>query len=189
MRIVSWPWRAAILVVLVSTACSPAENNDVRGHGLIVASMSPVTQARVYEAAARGLLDVSDPTLSVLADPRRLPRTVGLVADGRLSSSVLAELKKGGVFKGTCEPPLKGKPGAPVCAAALPGYVLRFSPVFATRGDSVEVYVYMQQYDNAQSGHSQPRRYERAYQIVKRDGEWRAVREGNVSKEVRGESK
>ncbi|MEO6878166.1 MAG: hypothetical protein ABI205_06760, partial [Gemmatimonadaceae bacterium] len=68
----------------------------MRGRGLAVATLAPPAQARVYEAAARGLLDVTDPTLSVLADPRRLPRTVGLAAEGRLSSSVLAELKKGG---------------------------------------------------------------------------------------------
>lgn len=177
------------VVVLAAAACRKAENNDVRGRGLAVASLSPSARARVYEAAARVGFDLNDPTLWLLADPRQLPRGVGLASEGRLSSAVLAELKSGGVFKGTCEPPLKGKPGPPLCNAERPGYILRFSPVFTIRGDSAEVYMYVQQYDNPQSGHSDTRRYEKAYQVVRRNGQWRAVSEGTVPKEVRGDMK
>lgn len=176
----------ALIVALGCVACQ-ADDKSVRGHGLSVASLPAATQARMYEAAARADFDVTDPTLSLLADPRLLPRDVGLATEGRLSPAVLSALTSDGIFKGRCEPPVKHKPGAPICAAERPGYVMRFSPVFSLGGDSTEVYAYTQQYDNAQSGHSEPRRYEKAYQIVKRGGEWRAAREGTIAKEIRGE--
>ncbi|HEY4217971.1 MAG TPA: hypothetical protein VGM67_12590 [Gemmatimonadaceae bacterium] len=179
-------WNPALGVILGCIACQ-ADDASVRGHGLKVASLPAATQARMYEAAARADFDVTDPTLSLLADPRLLPRGVGLATEGQLSATVLSTLKSDGIFKGTCEPPVKHKPGAPTCTAERPGYVLRFSPVFSLGGDSTEVYVYTQQYDNAQSGHSQPRRYEKAYQIVRRGGEWRAAREGTIANEIRGE--
>ena len=177
---------APFIIALGCAACQ-AEDQSVRGHGLSVASLPAATQARMYEAAARADFDVTDPTLSLLADPRLLPRGVGLATEGRLSPAVVSALTRGGIFKGRCEPPVKHKPGAPTCDAERPGYVLRFSPVFSLGGDSTEVYVYTQQYDNAQSGHSQPRRYEKAYQIVRRGGEWHAAREGTISKEIRGD--
>ena len=43
---------------------------------------------------------------------------------------------------------------------------MRFSPIFKLRGDSVQVYVYAQKYDNATSGNSDRLRFERAYQVV-----------------------
>jgi hypothetical protein len=177
---------ATVFLALGCAACQ-ADDQSVRGHGLSVASLPAATQAQMYEAAARADFDVSDPTLWLLADPRLLPRGVGLETEGRVSPAVLSALMSSGMFKGRCEPPVKHKPGAPTCNAERPGYVLRFSPVFSMGGDSTEVYVYTQQYDNAQSGHSQPRRYEKAYQIVRRGGEWRAAREGTIGKEIRGE--
>jgi hypothetical protein len=66
---------------------------------------------------------------------------------------------------------------------------VRFSPIFKLRGDSVQVYVYAQKYDNATSGNSDRLRFERAYQVVPNGERWRAVREGRVPKEIRGEPK
>jgi hypothetical protein len=71
----------------------------------------------------------------------------------------------------------------------LPGYIVRFSPVFSIRPDSVEVYIYVQKYDTPGSEPSQTLRFERAYQVVGHDDEWRAVREARIPKETRGESK
>ena len=68
----------------------------------------------------------SDPSLYLLADPRQLPRTVGLApTDG--CRAARGESSSGRRVQDTCEPPLTGVKGAPKCAAARPGYVLRFS--------------------------------------------------------------
>ena len=145
-------------------------------------------RADIYEAAARAAFDVSDPALSLLLDPRELPRTPGLDSGGQISEGVVAETRKRG-FRGTCEPSLTGTKGTARCKAELPGYVLRFSPVFAERGDTAEVYMYAQRYDTPASGVSETLRFERAYQVVRTPDGWRAAREGRVPKEIRGEKK
>jgi hypothetical protein len=47
--------------------------------------------------------------------------------------------------------------------------------------------MYAQKYDTPTSGISERLRFERAYQVVRRGEDWRAVREGRVPKEIRGE--
>jgi hypothetical protein len=178
----------AATVALSSTACTK-EDSSVRGHGLTVASLPAVSQAHVYEAALRSAFEVDDPGLSLLFDPRELPRGVGLAESTRLPDTVGTELRRRGVTKGSCEPAIPPKPGVPVCKAELPGYIVRFSPVFTLKGDSVQVYVYVQKYDTPTSGRSDKLRFERAYQVVKRGENWKAVREGRVPKEIRGESR
>ncbi len=166
-------------------ACAADDTNVVRGKGLGVATLSPVAQARVYEAAARGAFDL-DPSLSLLLDSRELPRGVGLAPEGTVPAAVAAELRQRGITRGSCEPPLTTT-GAPRCEAELPGYIVRFSPVFVLRGDSVQVYIYVQKYDTPTGEASQTLRFERAYQVVQQGDDWRAVREGRVPKEIRGE--
>ena len=156
---------------------------------MTVAALSPQAQAHVYEAAARASFNLDDPALSLLLDRRLLPRTTGLAAGDRLPESVTAELRRRGAVKGTCEPAIDGPRGTARCSAELPGYVVRFSPVFTLGGDSTQVYVYAQKYDTPASGTSDVLRFERAYQVVKRGDDWRAVREGRIPKEVRGEPK
>ena len=181
--------RVAMLATLACIACNPTQSSDVRGRGLSVASLDAANQAHVYEAAARTAFQVDDPDQSLLLDRRTLPRVTGLAADGRVSDAVAAELRSRGVIKGTCEPKLvPGKQGTR-CAAARPGYVIRFSPVFTIKGDSTQVYLYAQAYGTPTSGVLETLRFERAYQVVKRGGSWSAVREGQVPKEVRGEIK
>jgi hypothetical protein len=182
----------AILVGLCSLAilaCGDTDSNTVRGRGLNLAPLAATDRAHVYEAAARAAFDVSDPNLSLLLDTRELPRDVGLAPGGVVPDSVAAELRRRGVTRGTCQPPLVGKRGSPRCAAELPGYVVRFSPVFTLHGDSVQVYLYAQKYDTKASGMSDRLRFERAYQVVRRGDDWRAVREGRVPKEIRGETR
>jgi hypothetical protein len=166
-------------------ACAPDDSNVVRGKGLTVATLPPAAQARVYEAAVRGAFDL-DPSLSLLLDSRELPRGVGLAAEGVVPSAVAAELQQRGVTRGVCEPALETT-GAPRCKAELPGYIVRFSPVFALGGDSVQVYIYVQKYDTPTGEASQTLRFERAYQVARQGDDWRAVREGRVPKEIRGE--
>jgi hypothetical protein len=176
---------SGFIVTVMVGACGPDDSNVVRGKGLTVAPLSVVDQARVYEAAIHGAFEV-DPSLSLLLDSRELPRGIGLSPEGAVPDSVAAELRQRGVTRGVCQPPLATK-GVPHCTAALPGYIVRFSPVFAMRGDSVQVYVFVQKYDTPNSEPSQTLRFERAYQVVRSGGEWRAVREGRVPKETRGE--
>ena len=146
-------------------------------------------QANVYEAAARAAFDVNDPARSLLRDRRELPRTTGLEAGGPITQALIAEARRRGVFKGTCEPSLTVTKGTARCKAELPGYVLRFSPVFAERGDTAELYMYAQRYDTPSSGISETLRFERAYQVVRTPEGWSAAREGRVPKEIRGEKK
>ncbi len=185
----AWLARAGVFAALAAPGCSSVDDSSsVRGRGLLAARLSRDDDARIYEAAARASFEVDDPSLSLLLDARQLPRTVGLAPDGRLNATIAAELEQRGVIKGTCEPPLPTH-GTAQCKAARPGYVLRFSPVFALHGDSTQVYVYAQKYDTPTSGVSETLRFERAYQVVREGGVWRAAREGRVPKEVRDEKK
>ena len=181
---------ALALAATAASACGGDDSHDVRGRGLSTASLSADAKARIYEAALRTAFDVNDASLSLLVDPRRLPRTVGLAPDGRLDGATVSALTHGSVVKGSCEPSLTAR-GTARCTASLPGYVVRFSPIFALgRGrDSTELYVYAQKYDTPASGISEALRFERAYQVVRRGDAWRAVLEGRVPKEVRGESR
>jgi hypothetical protein len=177
---------ASVMVVIAALGgCRNDESSDVRGKGLSVAALSADAVARIYEAAARGAFDVDG--TSLLVDRRVLPRGVGLADGGRLPDDVVAAMTQHDAIKGTCEPSLTETVGTAHCAAELPGYVVRYSPVFAITGDSVQVYIYAQKYDTPKSGVSETLRFERAYQVVRRGDEWTAVREGRVPNEARGE--
>ncbi len=178
-----------LLAAHVASGCGGDDSNVVRGHGLSVAALSPQGQGGVYDAAARAAFDVDDPTLSLLFDRRGLPRSVGLAAADTWPDQVAAELRRRGSIKGVCEPPITGSRKTVKCSAALPGNVVRFSPVFAMPGDTVEVYLFAQNYDNASSGYTAPLRFERAYQVVRSGDGWRAAREGRIPKEVRGDKR
>ncbi len=175
---------AAALAAGAVSACGGDDSNAVRGKGLNIAPLTADAQARIYEAAARGSFDVDN--TSLLLDPRLLPREIGLTDGGRVADSVVAAMRDRKTIQGTCEPDLAGK-GAPRCTADYPGYIVRYSPVFTIKPDSVQVYIYSQKYDTPTGEKSDVLRFERAYQIVRTGDSWRAVREGRVPKEARGE--
>lgn len=179
------PIAALVTVMVAISGCRPGDSNVVRGKQLVVATLPADAQARIYEAAARSSFDVDG--TSLLLDRRLLPRAIGLSNGGPVSSDVVNAMRRRGTIKGTCEPPITGLTGTAQCAADLPGYVLRYSPVFAITADSVQVYLYAQQYDTPASGRSETLRFERAYQVVRQGDTWRAVLEGRVPKEARGE--
>jgi hypothetical protein len=168
-------------------ACGGDDSNVLRGRGLSEASVSPADQAHIYEAAARSAFDVDN--TSLLLDRRLLPRTIGLAESGKIGEAAAAELRRRNTVKGLCEPALTGVRGAPRCKTEFPGYILRFSPVLGIKPDSVQIYLFAQKYDTPGSGNSEPLRFERAYQVVRRGTGWLAVLEGRVSKEVRGEGR
>jgi hypothetical protein len=172
---------AAVMIAALTSGCKDVDSNFVRGRGLAIATLPAPARASVYEAAARGAFEL-DESLWLLLDGRILPRDIGLAPDGRVPATVLDEMQRRGVIRGTCEPALQGVRGVPVCTAARPGYVVRYSPVFTLGPDSVQVYIYVQKYDVPGAEPSQVLRFERAYQVVRHGDEWRAVREGRVPK-------
>jgi hypothetical protein len=170
----------AILVAAFLAGCTSDDSNFVRGRGLSIATVSAPARARIYESAVRGAFEV-DESLWLLLDGRLLPREIGLTPDGRVPALVLDEMKKRGVIRGTCEPPVQAV-GVPTCSAERPGYVVRYSPVLTLGPDSVQVYIYIQKYDIPGAEPSEVLRFERAYQVVRRGDEWSAVLEGRVPK-------
>jgi hypothetical protein len=163
-------------------ACRPGQCTEFRGCGLPVAQLSPDEQAAVYETAAGGAFQLSDPTLSLLIDNRLLPRGPGYGSGPTMSDDVRRTLRNRGVLKGNCQPTGETK-GTLSCNADLPGYVVRFSDVLSLgKPDSVQVYLYVQKYDTPKSGPTEALRFEKVYQIAQRNGKWTAIQEGRLPK-------
>jgi len=166
---------------LLLAACAPGEDDHfLRGHGLRVASISADARVSVYKAALGAAFDLADPTLTLLLDRRKLARIGGMDPEGKLSGPVENELRERGVVQGVCEPPISASRKTPHCTARSPGYIVRFSDVLARGGDSVEVYVAVQKFDTPTSGASESLRFERAYQLVRRGGNFQPTSEARV---------
>jgi hypothetical protein len=174
------PCVLASLGIAALAACTDARAEPhVRGRGLDEAQLAPAEQARVYRAALGQAFDLG-PALTLMLEPRQLPRTRGYqggeAVDDALRRAILAE----GTVQGVCTPVRRDARHAPRCAAGRPGYVVRFSDVFRMPGDSVQVHVTGERFDTPTSGPHGAFRFEGVYQIVRRDGRWRVVREGRV---------
>ena len=172
---------AAILLLLCGVACRRDEDSTtLRGRGLQPATLSNVDRASVYNAALRAMFDMDDPALWLLLDPRLLPRGSGVGAGPPMPGGLSSTLRGQGIVKGTCVAPSSGAKKTLLCRAERPGYVVRFSDVFARSADSVEVYVLVQKYDTPESGGTEALRFEKAYQVVRQNGTWRAAKEGRM---------
>jgi hypothetical protein len=90
---------------------------------LRVASLEPSARVPVYEAALGAAFELNDPALTLMLDPRLLPRAGGMAEDGRLPAGVETGLKQRGVVQGVCEPPITASRKTPHCEARGPGYV------------------------------------------------------------------
>jgi hypothetical protein len=169
-------------MIVLAVACSSGEDDHyARGHGLRVASMNAAARVSVYRAALGAAFDVSDPALTLLLDPRKLPRVGGMAdEEGTLSGPIATGLRERGVIHGVCEPPITTSRKTPQCTARGPGYVVRFSDVLARGGDSVEVYLAVQKFDTPSSGASESLRFERAYQLVRKGNDYEPTREARV---------
>lgn len=137
-------------------------------------------QVSVYRAALAGSFRLDDPTLFILADTTLLPREAGLIGGQSMSRDLQAALRASGVVKGTCRIPERPNREALVCDAARAGYVARFSQPFARGRDSVQVHVVVQQYATPTSPRAERLRFERAYQVARVGGAWRAIREARL---------
>jgi hypothetical protein len=180
MHITRFSPLAAFAALLVAACTSGDDDHFVRGHNLRVASIAPAARVPVYEAALGAAFELNDPALTLVLDRRLLPRAGGMVEDGRLPDAVETGLRQRGLIHGVCEPPITTSRKTPQCTARGPGYVVRFSDVFARGGDSVEVYLAVQKFDTPSSGASESLRFERAYQLVHRAGGWQPIREARV---------
>lgn len=171
---------ALVLASVALGACKPSDPyaGQVRGHGLAIANLPPAAQARAYAAAAGGAFDLG-PGLSLLLDPQYLPRGEGWNGGDPVPAAVVSALRSTGVVRGTCEPP-RDERAVPVCRAAAPGYVVRFSPVFRAGGDTTEIYVAIVKYRTATNQPSVALRFERAYQLVGGGESWRVVSEARI---------
>src|SRR5215216_5528024 len=94
------------LVIGLATACRRGDDsNMLRGRGLKSAQLSPLDEAGVYHAALRATFDTDDPALSLLLDPRFLPRTPGVGLGTPMPADLASTLRGRGIVKGTCQAP------------------------------------------------------------------------------------
>ena len=95
---------------------------------------------------------------------------------------LVSALQSQGVVRGVCRVPIQKTRMPLVCRSDKAGYVVRFSPPYAISGhDSVQVHLVVEQYAIPNGPVSERMRFERAYQLAKRnDNSWRATREARM---------
>jgi hypothetical protein len=172
------PFRKVLALALFA-ACEEDTSKYARGRGLQVAQLSAADRAKVYAAALGGAFDLG-PGLSLLVDTSMLTRTTGERPGDPLGADVRGSLRGTGVIKGECVPQRRAATRTPVCQAGIPGYVVRFSDVFAMTGDSVQTHLFAERYDTPSTGEHNRFTLEQAYQLVRRDGGWRVVRKARI---------
>ena len=168
-----------VLVLVLVLGCAEDTGKYARGRGLEVAQLSATDRAKIYAASLGGAFDL-DPGLSLLVDTTMLTRVGGDGSGGTLGTDVRAALRGTGVTKGECAPERRAPTRAPVCRADRPGYVVRFSEVFAMAGDSVQTHLLADRYDTPATGEHNRFRIEQAYQLVRRNGSWSVVRKARI---------
>ena len=158
------------------------EREAYRGPGLLPATLSADDVAGAYRAALGSALPLGDPTLSLLVDPLFLPRNEGLAGGDSMPAAIRSALQRHRLVQGSCQVPVERNRTPLVCRASRPGYVVRFSAplALATRNDSVQVHLVVQQYAIPKGPVAERLRFERAYQIVRRGRAWRAVGEARL---------
>jgi hypothetical protein len=168
-----------VLWLAVLIACGKDTVKYARGRGLDVAQLSAAERAKVYAASLGGAFDLA-PGLSLLVDTTMLTRAGGEAPGGALGADVRAALRGTGITKGECTPQRRAPTRTPVCRAEIPGYVVRFSDVFAMAGDSVQTHLLADRYDTPATGEHNRFRIEQAYQLVRRNGGWSVVRKARI---------
>ena len=165
----------------ITLACA-AEPRTYRGAGLRVASLPPDDVAGAYRAALGGTFNLDDPALWLLADPALLPRHEGLAGGDTMPPAVTAALRRQRLVRGSCQVPVERARTPLICAAARPGYVVRFSAPFAlgAADDSLQVHLVVQQYAVPRGPAAERLRFERAYRVARSGRAWRAISEARL---------
>jgi hypothetical protein len=176
---------AAIMFGVIALGCAPEEAGDgyFRGAGLRVAALPVTARVTIYDAAVREAFDVG-PGLILLLDSTFLPRERGLEGGRAVQKDLAEALRARGVVKGVCRALPRATRGAPVCDAAEPGYIVRFSEIFRVTGDSVQVHLAAERYNTPTSAALEVMRFEKAYQLVGKGTTWRVARAGRVTRAV-----
>ena len=182
MSISSVRWASIAVVVAAVSGCAEKEVDDgfVRGPGLKLTQLPVPAKVAIYDAAVRSAFDVG-PALTLMLDPRFLPRTSGLGPGTSVPQALVDALRRAGVVQGVCEPPAEAAREAPVCEAANPGYIVRFSDVFRIAGDSVQLHIAVERFNTRTSVKSEILRFEKAFQVVGKGTTWRVARQGRFS--------
>ena len=169
-----------VLGLAILLACGGEDTSKyARGRGLEVAQLPATDRAKIYVAALGGAFDLG-PGLSLLVDTAMLARLSGERPGGALGTDVRAALRGTGVTNGECLPQRRAPTRTPICRADVPGYVVRFSDVFAMRGDSVQTHLLAERYDTPSTGEHNRFTIEQAYQLVRRNGGWSVVRKARI---------
>jgi hypothetical protein len=168
-----------VLALVLLVACGEDTSKYARGRGLQVAQLAATDRAKIYAAALGGAFDLG-PGLSLLVDTTMLSRLSGERPGGSLGDDVRGALRGTGVTRGECVPQRRAPRRTPVCKAAIPGYVVRFSDVFALNGDSVQLHLFAERYDTPSTGEHNRFTLEQAYQLVRRNGDWRVVKKARI---------
>lgn len=171
--------RALGALLVLAAACSGAESDgpDIRGSGHRVAALDANQRAAAYDAALRQAFDV-DSALVLLVDPAILPRNGSFARDAKLGDDVVQALQRAGMTRGSCEPADDPK-HAPRCAAAAPGYVVRFSDIYQMQGDTVRLFLAARRFQTtAGVGPSGRFAFESGFEVVRKGDGWRVAREG-----------
>jgi len=176
-------WRIVPVVALL--ACSGADNGPraFRGPGLKVAPLEVSQQAAVNAVAVNAAFN-PDPSLSLLLDPVYLPRTEGIAGGTPVPPALVARMREQGIVRGTCQPNRDSTRTVPLCPAALPGYVVRFSEVLGLGSgtDSVQVYLAATRYRHEPKAPAELLSFERAYRVGRRGSGWRVLSEARIPK-------
>ena len=168
---------ALLLLNVIACGDRGGDGPDVRGNGLRPAALDDQARALVYDAALRQAFDV-DSALVLLVDPAILPRNGTFARDAKLNGEVVTDMQRAGMTRGTCETTDDTR-HAPQCAAAGPGYVVRFSDIFQAKGDTVRVFVAAQRFRTTTGlGPAGRFAFESGFEVVKRDDGWHVAREG-----------
>lgn len=181
-----WSSRSSVrrvLPALALLACSGSDDGPpaFRGPGLKVAALDVAQQAAVNAAAVNGAFD-PDPSLSLLLDPVYLPRTEGISGGAPLAPALISRMRQQGIVRGTCQPSRDDARTVPLCRAALPGYVVRFSEILGVGGgtDTVQVYLAATRYRHAPKEPAELLSFERAYRVARARGGWRVLSEARI---------
>ena len=172
---------ALALGAMITMGCAEREPAEGRGAGLDDARIAAAEQAHSYGAALRTAFDLG-PGLSLLLDPATLPRGTGNAPGPVVPDSVRHALLADGAIQGTCEPQVSRETHAPICAAAIPGYVVRVSDVYELGKDSLQLHVLVRRYDTPATAPHQAFAFEEAYQLARRECEWRVVRKARLER-------
>jgi predicted small secreted protein len=174
------------LLALGATIASACNSGSVeyRGAGLHVDTLPVGDMVAVYRAVLAGSFNIADPSLTVLVDPKFLPRQSGLAGGDTMPSALLAALRRDGLVQGTCQVPVRDTRMPLICRAERAGYVVRFSEPFALGAgggrDSAQVHLVVQQFAIPNGPMAERMRFERAYHVARRGAAWRAVREARL---------